>query len=115
MTEPKTSDVEFLDEAVAAELLDDQGSVTEVLDFITAAAARNAGSDEPEPLAAGTFVMYPMPDGGVMFVTSVDNGPLRGIKHTRIRPGMLRAVGVLTSGGSKMKALKALMGGNSGR
>jgi len=49
-----------------------------------------------------------MADGGLMFVTSVDTGPLAGIKHNRIPPGLIRAMAVLASGGSKLAALKAL-------
>lgn len=66
--------------------------------------------DQAPPIAAGTFIMYPMKDGGLMFVTSVDSGPLAGIKHSRIPPAMIRAVSALAGGGSKMDALKALTG-----
>lgn len=65
-------------------------------------------ADQPEPLAAGTFVLYPMADGGMMFVTSVDSGLLQGIKHNRIPPGLIRAMAVLAGGGGKLQALKAL-------
>lgn len=74
------------------------------------AAMAHAAGDSPAPIAAGTFVLYPMADGGMMFVTSVDHGVLAGIKHSRIPPGMIRAVSVLAGGGSKMAALKALTG-----
>ena len=80
----------------------------ELIDELAAMAQQQAGA--PEPIAAGTFVMYPMDDGGVMFVTSVDKGPMAGIKHARIPPGMIRAVGILAGGGSKIQALKALSG-----
>jgi len=86
---------------------DDLGS------FIEAAAAQAAADgDTPTPLVAGTFVMYPMPDGGVLAVTNVADGPMAGEKRIRIRPGMIRAVGLLSGGGkgSKMAALKALAG-----
>ena len=66
--------------------------------------------DQVQPMAAGTFVLYPMTDGGIMFVTSVDSGPLAGIKHSRIPPAMIRAVTALAGGGSKMDAFKALTG-----
>lgn len=81
---------------------------SELIDELAALAQEQAAA--PEPMAAGTFVMYPMPDGGVMFVTSVDHGPMAGIRHSRIPPGMIRAVGIIASGGSKMQALKALGG-----
>ena len=62
----------------------------------------------PVPIAAGTFAAYGMPDGGFMFVSSVDHGPLAGVKHTRMAPGLVRAISVLAGGGSKLSALRAL-------
>jgi hypothetical protein len=67
-------------------------------------------SEQPHPIAAGTFALYPMGDGGMMFVTSVAEGMLAGLKHTRIPPGLIRAVSVLAGGGSKLAAIKALTG-----
>jgi hypothetical protein len=67
--------------------------------------------DQPEPIAQGSFAMYAMPDGGVMFVTSVPSGPMAGINHHRINPGLIRAIGVLAGGGGKLAALKALASG----
>jgi hypothetical protein len=74
------------------------------------AAQAQAQADQPEPIAAGSFAMYAMPDGGVMFVTSVPSGPMAGISHHRINPGLIRAIGVLAGGGGKLQALKALAG-----
>jgi hypothetical protein len=68
-------------------------------------------ADTSEPVITGTFALYPMTDGGVMFVTDVDKGPMMGINHTRITPGLMRAMNVLIAGGSKFAALKALRGG----
>jgi hypothetical protein len=67
-----------------------------------------ANEDEPVPLMAGTFACYPMEDGAMMFVTDVTDGPMAGLKHTRIPPSMIRAVAVIAGGGSKIQALKAL-------
>lgn len=64
--------------------------------------------DNPQPIAAGTFVLYPMEDGGLMFVTNIAEGDLAGTKHNRIPPAMIRAVSVLAGGGSKLQALKAM-------
>ena len=85
--------------------------VVEVEDFVDSLVqmAREQ-HDQVQPVAAGTFVMYPMEDGGIMFVTSVDSGPLAGIKHSRIPPAMIRAVSALAGGGSKMDVLRALTG-----
>lgn len=99
-TEPETDNtlalVEDADLADAADLIEQLAAM--------------ARTDEPEPLAAGTFVLYPMRDGGMMFVTSVDEGLMAGIKHTRVPPGLIRAIGVLVNGGSKLSALKAMTG-----
>jgi hypothetical protein len=85
--------------------------ISDVTDFIDELAelARVNIDGEPFALARGTFAMYPMEDGGVMFVTSVADGPLEGIKHTRIPPGFIRAVSVIAGGGSKLAAVKALV------
>ncbi len=90
---------------------DEDQAVTpaEFIDGLAAMAAASGGGD-PAPLAAGTFVAYPMPDGGLMFVTNVEHGPFAGQKHHRIPPGMIRAVAVLSNGGGKLAALKALTG-----
>ena len=84
---------------------------TDVADFINELAelARVNADGDPVALARGTFAMYPMEDGGVMFVTSVAEGPMEGIRHNRIPPGFIRAVSVLAGGGSKLQAVKALM------
>lgn len=72
-------------------------------------AARAKQGLEPVPIAGGTFAMYPMEDGGMMFVTSCPDGQLlEGTKYTRLRPGMLRAITTLMGGGSKVAAVKAL-------
>jgi len=67
-----------------------------------------AGGGRPEALAQGAFAMYPMEDGGVMFV--VDSTELGGVRHTRITPGMIRAVTALAAGGPKLGAVKAFFG-----
>lgn len=86
----------------------DANDAAELVEQLAQLAAEQTG--QPEPIAAGSFVLYPMPDGGMMFVTSVENGPLAGIKHSRISPPLIRAMGVLVSGGSKVQALRAMMG-----
>jgi len=65
----------------------------------------------PAPLVAGTFVLYPMADGGLMGVMSVVEGAMAGEHRMRLAPGMLRALGILAGGGSKIAALKALTRG----
>ena len=96
---PAVIDPEDLDAADVVALVDE-----------LAAMARD--QDEPAPIAAGTFALYPMRDGGMMFVTAVDTGPMAGIKHSRIPPGLIRAMAVIASGGSKLAALRALAGLN---
>lgn len=68
-------------------------------------------SDSPVLLAAGTFAIYPMPDGGMMLVMKVDEGPMAADEphRARVPAALLRAMGAL-AGGSKTGALKALMG-----
>ena len=100
MTDPtNTTDIVGLPEDDAADLIAQLAQL-----------AQDQTDGNPEPFAAGTFVLYPMSDGGFMFVTSVDKGPLAGIKHSRIRPGLIRAISIVASGGSRFAALKALGG-----
>lgn len=74
--------------------------------------AHNAAGN-PQPLMQGTFALYPMPDGGVMFVTDIAPGGQvpEGVQHYRVPAGFLRAVGAMAGGGGKMSALRAMMGG----
>lgn len=73
-----------------------------------------AQGDHAAPILQGTFAMYPMEDGGVMVATNITEGPMAGVKHIRIAPALI-AAGTALTGGSKMGALKALMGGKRGR
>jgi hypothetical protein len=82
----------------------------DIVEFVNGLAAMaEANRDQPEPIAAGTFALYPMPDGGMMFVTDVQGGVMQGIKHHRIPPPMIRAAAALAGGGSRIDALKAMM------
>lgn len=66
---------------------------------------------ERHPLVAGTFVMYPMDNGGIMVVTTFAEGPMAGTtQHAPLPPALLRAIIALAGGGSKMSKLKALAG-----
>ena len=78
------------------------------------AEAAKASPDNPEPLARGTFAMYPMKDGGVMFVTAVSDGPMAGTHHHRIPAGLIRGIAALAGGGGKMKAIKGMFTGRKG-
>lgn len=105
------------DETVAGEIVhvtdvNDLGKEVELTDLMgeLAEIAREQ-KDNPQPVMAGTFAMYPMEDGGVMVVMSGDVGPVIGVQHVRMRPGLMRAINVLAGGGSKLAALKALRGG----
>jgi hypothetical protein len=90
---------------------EDANEVVDVADLVESLAQMaREHQGQAQPIAAGTFVMYPMVDGGVMFVTSVDSGPFAGIKHSRIPPAMIRAVTALAGGGTKLDAFKALTG-----
>lgn len=105
MTTPTTP----VDEALSQ--TPDEISFPDLLSMIRAMAAANeASGDAPRPAVAGTFALYPMADGGLMFVTDVADGPLAGIKHNRISPALIRAAGALGGGGSKLGAVKALIG-----
>jgi hypothetical protein len=82
----------------------------DLIDALQQMARENDESGQPAALAQGTFALYAMRDGGAMFVTGVDHGPMAGVKHTRIPPGMIRAIGVIAGGGSKAQAVKAMIG-----
>lgn len=74
-------------------------------------AARDGG--DPTPFAAGTFAFYAMPDGGMMTVFDLSEESRvgsPGVQRMRIPPGLIRAMNVLMAGGSRMSAVKALMG-----
>lgn len=104
MTTPTPS----VDDALAQ--TPDEVSFTDMLSLIQAMAAANEADGVNRPAVAGTFALYPMTDGGLMFVTDVAEGPLAGVKHSRISPALIRAAGALGSGGSKLGVVKALMG-----
>ena len=90
---------------------DQAPSAADLADLIEELASQaRAQAGEPQPIAQGSFALYPMPDGGVMFVTNVPDGPMAGITYRRINPSLIRAIGVLAGGGGKMRALKALTG-----
>lgn len=99
---------------VPAEQSDEPIGVGDFMELIAQLAAVNAQAAEvgeaPRSMAAGTFALYPMPDGGLMFVSDIADGPLAGVKHTRIAPGMIRAAVALAGGGSKLAAVKSLIG-----
>lgn len=65
---------------------------------------------KPIPVVQGSFAMYPMDDGGIMAVSSVEQGPMAGVHHHRIPPALIRAAVTLAGGGGKLKALKTMMG-----
>lgn len=87
------------------------GDVRDLIKFLSDTAKANADKDTAVPLAVGTFAMYPMENGGVMFVASVSDGPMAGTHKHQIPPGIIRAATALAGGaGGKMRALKALIG-----
>src|SRR5512138_397724 len=88
------------------ENIDEQG-LEDLLDAMKQMALDMEGGPA-QAVAEGTFALYPMTDGGFMFVTAVDRGPMAGIKHTRIRPALIRAIAVIVGGGSKRAAIKAM-------
>ena len=101
-----------------AELIDIGDDLTgmgevDVSDLVDELAELARANPDPVVLMAGRFAMYPMEDGGVMFVTDCSSGLLsmQGVKRTRIPPAMLRATSVLVSGGSKARALRAALFG----
>lgn len=105
-----TTDDRYQEIAVTPNV-DDQ-PITDVGDFISELAELARAADgQPTAMAEGSFALYPMEDGGLMFVTAVQDGPLTGIKHMRMPPSLIRAVAVFATGGSKMQAVKAFIGG----
>jgi len=97
--------------------LDATGEEIDISHLVDGLAELARNSDEPVVLMAGRFAMYPMSDGGVMFVTECPVGLLSmaGVKRTRIPPAMLRATSILVGGGSKAQALKAALFGGRGK
>jgi hypothetical protein len=74
--------------------------------------------DRPVPLMAGTFALYLSPDGSLMLVTQIPDGPwsadprtagVVGTKHTRVPAGVIRAMSALASG-SKLGVVRAMLG-----
>lgn len=90
------------------ETIPDQGVVGDFISEMAGLAKASAGGPLA-PIARGTFAAYPMEDGGIMFVTNVEDGPLAGVKHNRIKPGLIRAISVLAGGGGKLAALRAMI------
>jgi hypothetical protein len=94
--------------APVAELPDDAPEgVADFLSDLAELAAANIG--QQRPVAAGTFALYPMPDGGLMFVVDVAEGPMKGIQRRRMPPAMIRAAALL-AGGDRIGAVKAMAG-----
>lgn len=80
-----------------------------------AATAREEGGvvdsiDQAIPAIAGTFALYPMENGGLVFVADVKEGPMAGTHRHIMPPAMIRAVAAFGQGGGKLGALKALIG-----
>lgn len=87
-------------------------SLGEFLTLLKNAANVTDEDGNPQPVAKGTFAMYAMPDGGIMFVSNIAEGPMTGTHHHRVPPGMVRmALSLADSGGAvvKLKALKGLL------
>jgi hypothetical protein len=103
--------IEYQDPATPVEAGQDGIDLSSFVEELTELAKRP--TDEPVVLMAGKFAMYPMADGGVMFVTECPIGVFAtpGVNRTRIPPAMLRALAVIFGGGSKMGALRAALRG----
>lgn len=84
-------------------------SLPELIEFMRDKAIREG--DNPEPLMRGTFAMYATPDGGVMMVASVPDGPMTGTHHHRINPSMIRAAAAFFGGGGPIGAIKGFFSG----
>lgn len=104
----------------AVELYGDQGGPmsdpAEILAELADQAAREG--DQPSPFAMGTFAFYATPDGGVVTVFDLDKQSrigAPGVQRVRIPRGIIRATTVLMSGGSRIDAFRALMGGGRAR
>jgi hypothetical protein len=97
---------ELTSPAVEGELV-----VGEFLDEIAAIATQ--GGDRPSLVMGGTFAMYAIPStegGGLMCVYDIPEGQaLAGTQRVRIPPHLIRAM-VALAGGSKLDAVKALIG-----
>lgn len=76
----------------------------------TPVTTETATTEEPgPPLAQGTFALWTLPDGGLLFVANVTDGPHAGTHRQRIPPQILNSIKAL-AGGSKIGALKGLFG-----
>lgn len=69
-----------------------------------------AGDAHPQPICAGTFVAYPMPNGGIHLVANIEHAaPGLGIPHGEYRrtipPSLIRLLGGLASGGGMLGKL----------
>lgn len=77
---------------------------------IQSQASRLDDEGQAIPVVKGSFAMYPMEDGGIMAVSSVEDGPMAGVHHHRIPPALIRAAVTLAGGGGRLRALKTMMG-----
>lgn len=86
-------------------------SPADLAQMLEGLAAIARASDEPVTLAAGTFAVYPTPDGALMLVMQVDEGPMASPEPQRARvpANLIKAMAAL-AGGSKSGAVKALFG-----
>jgi hypothetical protein len=86
---------------------DDLGSF---VDFLRAAGAA-MDPDNPQPLLQGAFAIYPTAEGGVVCVANIDgDGPMAGVRHIPIRPGMIRALAAFAGGGARMANARTIFG-----
>lgn len=93
---------------------EEPAAIGDVLAHLASFANQTDDDGNPIPIAAGTFAFYATPEGGVMIVTDCPDGPFEGLHRHHLRPGMIRAIGGLASGGP-LGALKALRGKKNGR
>jgi hypothetical protein len=84
-------------------------------EYLAEAAAEQAGG-APRPIMAGTFAVYPTPEGGAVFVMDMVEAPSGpGTHRIKATPGIMRAISAAAGGGSKAAVIKALIGGLRGR
>lgn len=83
-----------------------------IVDRLAATAA--AQGDQPQPVMAGTFALYPTPDGGAVIVLTRETADGPETHRQRVKPGWLRAIEAAANGGGKAAVLRALIGGSRG-
>lgn len=92
-----------------------QVELADMVERLRQAAANRDADAPPTPLFAGTFAMYPTPEGGMVLVVDAVEGPSGpGEYRLHARPGMVRALAAFMGGGGKLGGLLRRLGAGRG-